>query len=82
MERSGWIITSAALILILVASGFATGDILIVKALGFGTALAIFIDSTVVRALLVPALMRIMSGLNWWAPGFLGGSGRREQLHR
>ena len=71
MERSGRIITSAALILILVASGFATGDILIVKALGFGTALAIFIDSTIVRALLVPALMRVMSGLNWWAPGFL-----------
>ena len=82
MERSGRIITSAALILILVASGFATGDILIVKALGFGTALAIFIDSTIVRALLVPALMRIMSGLNWWAPGFLGGTGRRGQIHR
>jgi RND superfamily putative drug exporter len=71
MQRSGRIITSAALILILVASAFATGEILIVKTLGFGIALAIFIDSFIVRALLVPALMRIMSGLNWWAPAFL-----------
>ena len=74
MERSGRVITGAAIILILVASGLATGDILIVKALGFGIALAIFIDSTIVRALLVPALMRMMSDLNWWAPSFLKGS--------
>ena len=73
MERSGRIITSAALVLILVASAFATGEILIVKTLGFGIALAIFIDSTIVRALLVPALMRVMSGLNWWAPRWLKG---------
>ena len=74
MERSGKIITSAALILVLVSVGLATGDILIVKALGFGTALAIFIDSTIVRTLLVPALMRVLSDLNWWAPSFLKGS--------
>ena len=73
MERSGKIITSAALILILVSSGLATGDILIVKALGFGIALAIFVDSTVVRALLVPALMKLLSDLNWWAPRILKG---------
>ncbi|MCH8206776.1 MAG: MMPL family transporter [Chloroflexi bacterium] len=71
MERSGGIITSAALVLILVASAFAASEVLIVKMLGFGIALAIFIDSTIVRALLVPALMRIMSDLNWWAPTFL-----------
>jgi RND superfamily putative drug exporter len=71
MERSGRIITSAALVLILVASAFATSEILIVKTLGFGIALAIFIDSTIVRALLVPALMRVMSDLNWWAPRFM-----------
>ena len=74
MERSGRVITSAALILVLVASGFATGDILIVKTLGFGTALAIFIDATIVRALLVPSLMRILSDLNWWAPRFMRGA--------
>jgi len=68
MEKSGRIITSAALVLILVSAGFASGDILIVKTLGFGVALAILIDSTVVRALLVPALMRLFSSANWWAP--------------
>ena len=71
MERSGRIITSAALVMVLVAGGLATGDVVIIKALGFGTALAIFIDSTIVRALLVPALMRVLSGLNWWAPRWL-----------
>jgi RND superfamily putative drug exporter len=76
MEKSGRIITSAALILILVSAGFATGDILIVKTLGFGVAVAIFIDATIVRALLVPALMRLFSTANWWAPGFLGGGTR------
>ena len=76
MERSGRIITSAAAILILVCAGFATGEILITKALGLGTALAILIDSTIVRALMVPALMRIMAGLNWWSPRLLGGGAR------
>ena len=71
MERSGRIITSSALVLIIVALGLATGEILIVKALGVGIALAIFVDATIVRVLLVPALMKVMSGLNWWAPRFL-----------
>ena len=71
MERSGRIITSAAAILIVVSAGFATGDILIVKALGLGTAIAVLVDSTIVRALLVPALMRVMSRLNWWAPHWM-----------
>ena len=71
MERSGRVITSAALVMVLVSAGFATGDILIVKALGLGTALAIFIDSTIVRALLAPALMRVFGDANWWAPRFL-----------
>ena len=71
MERSGRIITSAAAVLILVSAGFATGDILIIKALGLGTAIAVLVDSTIVRALLVPALMRVMSSLNWWAPRWM-----------
>ena len=74
MERSGRIITSAAAILILVSAGFATGDILIIKALGLGTAIAVLVDSTIVRALLVPALMRVMSRLNWWAPRWMRAS--------
>ncbi|MEE9199805.1 MAG: MMPL family transporter [Dehalococcoidia bacterium] len=71
LERTGKIITSAALVLVLVAGSFALGDIIIIKALGLGIAIAIFLDSTVVRALLVPALMRILGDLNWWAPRVL-----------
>lgn len=71
LERTGRVITSAAMILVLVAAAFTTSDIIIVKALGLGMALAILLDSTLVRALLVPALMRIMGTLNWWAPGFV-----------
>ena len=68
LEVTGTIITSAAIILILVATAFASADIIIIKALGLGPAIAIFIDATVVRALLVPALMQIMGRWNWWAP--------------
>ena len=71
LEKTGRIITSAALVLVLVAGSFTFGDIIIIKALGLGIALAIFLDSTVVRALLVPSLMKILGDKNWWAPGFL-----------
>ena len=71
LEKTGRIITSAALVLILVAGSFTFGDIIIIKALGLGIALAIFLDSTVVRALLVPSLMKVLGDLNWWAPGWM-----------
>ena len=73
LERTGRIITSAALVLVLVAGSFTFGDIIIIKALGLGIALAIFLDSTVVRALLVPSLMKILGDRNWWAPGWMRG---------
>lgn len=73
MERTGRVITSAALILVLVSGAFATADIMVVKALGVGTAIAIFLDASIVRALLVPALMRVLGRWNWWAPRFLKG---------
>jgi len=57
--------------LVLVASAFATSEIIVVKALGVGTAIAIFLDATAVRALLVPSLMRILGDWDWWAPRFL-----------
>ena len=76
MQRSGRVITSAAAILILVSLGFATGDLLLIKAIGVGTAIAVLIDATIVRALLVPALMRVMDRANWWAPRRLGGGTR------
>ncbi len=72
LERSGGIITSAAAIVILVSLSFASADIVIVKALGVGMALAVLVDATLVRGLLVPATMRLLGDLNWWWPAWLG----------
>jgi RND superfamily putative drug exporter len=71
LEHTGAIITSAALILVLVAGAFATGQVVFIKALGIGVAVAVLLDASIVRALLVPALMRIMGDWNWWAPRWL-----------
>lgn len=73
LERSGRIITSAALIIVVVSLSFVAADIVLIKALGLGVALAILLDATVVRALLVPATMRLLGDWNWWAPAFLRG---------
>jgi RND superfamily putative drug exporter len=71
LQRSGQIITSAALIVVVVTGSFVSADVIIVKALGLGIALAVFLDATVVRALLVPATMRLLGNWNWWMPGWL-----------
>ena len=68
LQRSGRIITSAALLLVIVVGAFATSQVTTLKLLGFGMALAIFVDATVVRAMLVPAVMRLLGATNWWAP--------------
>jgi len=69
LERSGRIVTSAGLIVIVVAGSFAFADIVLIKALGVGIAIAVALDATVVRALLVPATMRLLGHWNWWLPG-------------
>jgi RND superfamily putative drug exporter len=68
LERSGRIVSSAALIVVLVAGSFAFADIVLIKALGLGVAIAVALDATVVRALLVPATMRLLGKWNWWVP--------------
>ncbi len=68
LQRSGGIITSAAVIVIVVSSCFATADMILVKALGIGMALAVLIDATLVRGLLVPSAMRLLGDWNWWLP--------------
>jgi RND superfamily putative drug exporter len=68
LERSGRIVTSAALIVVVVAGSFAFADIVLIKALGLGIAIAVALDATVVRALLVPATMRLLGRWNWWVP--------------
>jgi uncharacterized membrane protein YdfJ with MMPL/SSD domain len=69
LQRSGRIITSAALLLAVVIGGFATSGIVLMKMIGVGMLVAVLIDATVVRALLVPATMRLLGTVNWWAPG-------------
>ncbi len=71
LERSGRIVTSAALIVVVVAGSFAFADIVLIKALGLGVAIAVALDATVVRALLVPATMRLLGHWNWWMPTWL-----------
>lgn len=71
LQKSGRIITSAALIVVVVSASFVTADIILVKALGLGIAIAVFLDTTVVRALLVPSTMQLLGRVNWYAPGWL-----------
>jgi len=68
LEKSGRLITSAAAIVVLVSSSFIAADIVLIKALGLGTAIAVLLDATVVRGLLVPATMQLLGDWNWWAP--------------
>ncbi len=68
LQRSGRIITSAAAVIILVFIGFAFGDLLVIKEVGFGLAIAVALDATLVRLLLVPATMSLLDKWNWWAP--------------
>ena len=74
LAHTGRIISSAALILLVVIGAFAAGDLIYVKEIGVGMAGAIALDVTVVRALLVPATMRLMGRWNWWAPRWLARS--------
>jgi RND superfamily putative drug exporter len=71
LERSGRIVSSAALIVVVVAGSFAFADIVLIKALGLGMAIAVALDATVVRALLVPATMHLLGRWNWWMPARL-----------
>jgi RND superfamily putative drug exporter len=68
LQRSGRIITAAALLLAVVFAAFVTSGVTSIKMMGFGVAFAILLDASVVRGLLVPALMRIAGKYNWWAP--------------
>jgi putative drug exporter of the RND superfamily len=69
LERSGRLITAAAAIMVAVFTGFALADVVIIKSIGLGMAVAVALDATLVRALIVPAAMRLLGDLNWWAPG-------------
>ncbi|HVN12309.1 MAG TPA: MMPL family transporter [Kineosporiaceae bacterium] len=69
LQRSGRIITSAALIIVVVFAGFAAGKLLVIKETGIGLAVVVAVDATLVRLILVPATMTLLGEWNWWAPG-------------
>ncbi|WP_257210802.1 MMPL family transporter [Actinomyces ruminis] len=68
LQRSGRIVTFAALIMVVVFLGFVSGELLIVKEVGLALAIVVALDATVVRMLLVPATMTLLGRWNWWAP--------------
>jgi RND superfamily putative drug exporter len=69
LQRTGRIITSAALLIVVVFAGFILGDLLAIKQTGVALAIAVLIDATLVRIILVPATMTLLGEWNWWAPG-------------
>jgi uncharacterized membrane protein YdfJ with MMPL/SSD domain len=68
LERTGRIVTAAALLFAIAIGAFVTSQMIFIKELGFGTAIAVLIDATIIRALLVPSLMEMLGRWNWWAP--------------
>jgi putative drug exporter of the RND superfamily len=72
LARTAGVITGAALIMVIVFGAFALADTITIKSIGVGMALAVALDATVIRVLLVPATMRLLGRWNWWAPGPLG----------
>ncbi|MDC0708789.1 MMPL family transporter [Stigmatella sp. ncwal1] len=68
LERTGGLITSAAAIMVAVFAAFSLAHVVVVKAMGVGMAIAVALDATLVRILLVPAMMRLFGDFNWWAP--------------
>ncbi len=68
LERTGRIITAAAVLFAVAIGAFATSELVFIKELGLGAALAVLIDASIVRALLVPSLMALLGRWNWWAP--------------
>jgi putative drug exporter of the RND superfamily len=77
LEKSGRLITGAAAIMVAVFLAFALANVVIIKAIGVGLAIAIAVDATIVRILIVPSIMRILGRANWWAPKPLASLHRR-----
>ena len=69
LQRTGGVITSAALLLVVVVGAFSASGITFIKLMGVGMIVALIVDATIVRVLLVPATMRLLGRANWWAPG-------------
>jgi putative drug exporter of the RND superfamily len=72
LAKTAGVITGAALIMVSVFAAFALAEVITIKSIGVGMAIAVAVDATIIRVLLVPATMRLMGKWNWWAPGVLG----------
>jgi len=72
LARTAGVITGAALIMVTVFAAFALAEVITIKSIGVGMAIAVAVDATIIRVLLVPATMRLLGDWNWWAPGPLG----------
>ena len=81
LQRSGPVITAAATLIAVVFAGLATSSVTVVKLLGVGLAVAIVMDATIVRAILVPSFMRLAGTANWWAPGPVRRLHRKLGIH-
>ena len=68
LERTGRVVTAAALLFAVAIGAFVTSEMIFIKELGLGTAVAVLLDATIIRALLVPSLMELLGRWNWWAP--------------
>ncbi len=73
LARTGRVITGAALIMVAVFAAFGLADMIVIKSLGIGMAIAVLLDATIIRALLVPATMRLLGRRAWWAPSHISG---------
>ena len=82
LARTGRLISWAAAIMAAVFFAFALADSVVVKAVGIGIGIAVVLDATVVRTLLVPATMRLMGQWNWWAPSWVADVRRRARARR
>jgi RND superfamily putative drug exporter len=69
LEKTGGVITNAALLFVIVAGAFTFTSIVVTKEIGLGMAIAVLVDATIIRTLLVPATMRLLGRWNWWMPG-------------
>lgn len=81
LERTGRIVTAAAALLAVTFVAFGTSQVSFIKLFGLGLALAVVMDATLVRGLLVPAFMRLAGEANWWAPGPLRRFQKRFGIH-
>ena len=72
LRSTAGLITGAALIMVVIFSGFAAGDLVPTSQFGFGMAVAILLDATIVRSVLVPSTMKLLGDWNWYLPDFLG----------